>query len=106
MSTVLPVSTAPLAGTEPAPRNRVAVVGLGFAITGLVVALIPFATFFAWFLTLPALILGIVGATRKQLPRRAAGWAIALSVAGWLASIAMSIVTFAVFGTISVHAGS
>ena len=91
---------------EPAPRNRVATVGLGFAIAGLVVALIPFATFFAWFLTLPALVLGIVGATKRHLPRRAAAWAIALATTGWIASIVMSFVTFAVFGTISVSAGA
>jgi hypothetical protein len=100
-----PVSVAP-AYAEAAPRNRVAAVGLGFAIAGLAVALIPFATFFAWFLTLPALVLGIIGATRKQLPRKAAAWAIALATTGWVASIVMSFVTFAVFGTINVSAGA
>jgi hypothetical protein len=91
---------------EPVPRNRVAAVGLGLAIAGLVVAAIPFATFFAWVLTLPALVLGIIGATRRHLPRRAAGWAIALATAGWIVSIAMTFVTFAAFGTITVDAGA
>jgi hypothetical protein len=107
MSTTLtPSYAAPTAEAPARARNRVGAVGLGFAIAGLVVALVPFATFFAWFLTLPALVLGIIGATRRTLPRRAAAWAIVLATLGWIASIVMTIVTFAVFGTIDVHAGA
>jgi hypothetical protein len=107
MSTTLtPSYAAPTTEAPARARNRVGAVGLGFAIAGLVVALVPFATFFAWFLTLPALVLGIIGATRRTLPRRAAAWAIVLATLGWIASIVMTIVTFAVFGTIDVHAGA
>jgi hypothetical protein len=105
-TTIADAVTPSYVETTPAPRNRVAAVGLGFAIAGLVIAAIPFATFFAWFLTLPALVLGIIGATRKHLPRKAAGWAIGLATAGWVVSIVMTFVTFAAFGTIEVNAGA
>lgn len=82
----------------PLPKT-LAIIALVLACVGLVMAFIPFVTWFAGLPLLAAFIVGIVAlANRKQAGKGLAIAAIAVSVVGWIVSIIFSIGSFGILG--------
>ncbi|WP_127011575.1 MULTISPECIES: CD20-like domain-containing protein [Microbacterium] len=91
---------APGAGTPGPQRPKtLAIIALVLAGIGLVMAFIPFVTWFAGLPLLAAFIMGIVAlASKKQGGKGFAIASIAVSVVGWIVSIVLTIASFGILG--------
>jgi hypothetical protein len=88
----------PIAPTK--GKNTIGLVALILAIVGFVLGVLPPTAAFAWLLLLPALILAIVGLTRKDAGKGTSITALILSVVGGIIAIIVAVVTaLAVVGT-------
>ncbi len=86
-----PPSAGPAAPKQP---NVLGLIGLILAIVGFVLAVIPFVAAFAWLLTLPALVLGIVGLTRKGQKKLTSILALAISTVAWIIAVVVASTSF------------
>lgn len=89
----------PVAGAIPPPAGRpktLAIIAFVLAVVGLVMAFIPFVTWFSGFPLLAAFIVALVALIKKN--QGAKGFsiaALAISVIGWIVSVVVSIASFA-----------
>ena len=86
-----PIPPVPMA-PEPARGNVFGLIGLILAIVGAVLAVLGPLAFFAWVFTLPAVILGIVGLTRKGRKKGTSVAAVIVSSVGFLVAVVVSMV--------------
>lgn len=77
----------------PRTTSAVAWTALGFGIAGMLAAIIPGISFFAWIFTLVALILAIVGLAQKHRAKTVAGISLGLSTVAFVTAIIVSIAT-------------
>ncbi len=83
--------------TPPAPQqqgNQLGLIALILAGVGFLLAVIPATAGFAWLLTLPALVVGIIGVTRKGKKKGTAIAAIILSTIAWVIAVIVAAATF------------
>lgn len=88
--TASPESTVVAAPSALKRSNQLGLIALILAGLGFVVAVIPVTAGFAWLLTLPALILGIVGVTRRGQKKGTSIAAIVLSTVAWLIAVVIT----------------
>jgi hypothetical protein len=75
--------------------NIIGLVALILAVIGFVLAVIPPTAVVAWILLVPALVLAIIGLTRKGRGKATSLTALILSVVGWLIAIIVTVVVAA-----------
>lgn len=68
-------------------QNKIGSIALILAVGGFVMAFLPATAGLAWLITLPALVLGIVGLTRRGATKATSILAIILATVAWLISI-------------------
>lgn len=93
-------------GSAPAPQRPkgLAITALVLAGIGLVMAFIPFVTWFAGLPLIAAFVMGIVAlVNKKQGGKGLAIASIAVSVVGWIVSIIFSIASFGIIGQTAVE---
>jgi hypothetical protein len=89
-------SAAPAASTAPTPpagQNTFGLIALVLAALGFVSAVIPPTAGFAWLLFIPAIVLAIIGLTRRGRPKKLALTGLLVAVVGWLVAIIVTVVT-------------
>lgn len=83
------------APTPPKTTSAVSWTALGFGIAGMLAAIIPGISFFAWIFTLVALVLAIVGLAQKHRKKAVAGVSLGLSTLAFVTAVIVSIGTLA-----------
>jgi hypothetical protein len=86
-------SSPSIPATPPSGPNIFGVVALALAVLGFITAVIPVASGFAWLFVLPAIVLAIIGLTRKGRPKRLALAGLIVAIVGWLVAIIVTVVT-------------
>lgn len=84
----------PPTGSGPSGSNIFGVIALALGALGFVTAVIPVASGFTWLLVLPALVLAIIGLTRRGRPKGLALAGLIIGVVAWLVAIVVSVVSF------------
>ncbi|WP_068480450.1 DUF4352 domain-containing protein [Pseudoclavibacter helvolus] len=79
----------------PKTTSAVSWTALGFGIAGMLAAIIPGISFFAWIFTLVALVLAIVGLAQKHRKKAVAGVSLGLSTLAFVTAVIVSISTLA-----------
>jgi hypothetical protein len=91
------VSDAPPTVLQAPPKNLnvLGLIALILAVVGFVLAVIPSTAVVAWLLLVPALVLSIIGLTRKNQGKATSITALVLSVVGWIVAIIVAVVVAA-----------
>lgn len=84
-----PVASPPKAPSK--TPNKIGLIALILAALGFILAVIPPAAGFAWLLTLPALILGIIGLTRKGQKKATSIIAMILATVAWIIAVIVAL---------------
>lgn len=72
---------------------------LGFGIAGMLAAIIPGVSFFAWIFTFVALVLAIVGLAQKHRKKAVAGVSLGLSTVAFVTAVIVSVATLGSAGS-------
>lgn len=97
--TATPVADAttpatPPAGSGPGAPNVFGIIALALAVLGFISSVIPVTSGFTWLLVLPAVVLAIIGLTRRGRPKGMALGGLITAVVAWLVAIIVSVVAF------------
>lgn len=87
-------ATPPPGSSGPSGPNIFGIIALALGVLGFITAVIPVAAGFTWLLVLPALVLAIIGLTRRGRPKGLALAGLIIGVVAWLVAIVVSVVTF------------
>ncbi|PPF77159.1 DUF4352 domain-containing protein [Pseudoclavibacter sp. Z016] len=90
---------APAPVVQPRTTSAISWTALGFGITGMLAAIIPGVSFFAWIFTLVALVLAIVGLAQKHRAKAVAGVSLGLSTVAFVTAVIVSMATLGSAGT-------
>lgn len=93
VTTASPAPAAPAVPAPPTGPNTFGLIAFVLAALGFVSAVIPPTAGFAWLLFIPAIVLAIIGLTRRGRPRKLALAGLLVAVVGWLVAIIVTVVT-------------
>ncbi|MEO8261437.1 MAG: DUF4352 domain-containing protein [Pseudolysinimonas sp.] len=89
-------ATSPATPPPGSGPNMFGVIALVLAGLGFISAVIPVASGFTWLFVVPAIVLAIIGLTRKGRPKRLALAGLIVAIVGWLVAIIVTVVTVVV----------
>lgn len=88
-----PAPAVSVPATPPSGPNVFGIIALALAVLGFVAGILPFASGLAWVLFAPAIVLAIIGLTRRGRPKGMALAGLIVAVAGWIVAIIVTVVS-------------
>lgn len=89
-----PATSTP--ATPPSGGNLFGLIALILAGLGFIAGVIPVASGFAWLLFVPAIVVAIIGLTRRGRPKRLALAGLLVAIVGWIVAVIVTVVSVVV----------